>query len=53
MGQGSPLAAGAIQVQDGSDHFAHISRTRMPTGLGRRNERLEDRPFLLTRDSLG
>jgi len=53
MRQGSPLAACAIQVQDGIDHFAHFSSTRMPTGLGRRNERLEDRPLPLTRDSLG
>src|SRR5713226_6447455 len=48
MRQGSPLAAGAIQVQDGIDHFAQVGGAWMPTRLGRRNERLEDRPFLLT-----
>src|SRR6266566_68986 len=48
MRQGAPLAAGAIQVQDGIDHFAHVGRARMPTGLGRRNKWLENRPFPLT-----
>src|SRR6266702_2090751 len=48
MRQGSPLATGTIQVQDGIDHFAHVSGARMPTGLGGWNERLEDGPFLLT-----
>src|SRR5947207_91292 len=46
--QSSPLAARAIQVQDGIDHFAHVGRARMSTRLGRRNERLKDGPFLLT-----
>ncbi len=53
MRQGAPLAARAIQVQDGIDHFAQVGRAWMPTGLGRRNKWLENRPFPLTRDSLG
>src|SRR6266702_1820864 len=42
------MPTGTIQVQDGIDHFAHVSGARMPTGLGGWNERLEDGPFLLT-----
>src|SRR6266487_19276 len=48
MREGAPLAAGAIHIEDGIEHFAHVGRARMPTGLGRRNERFQDLPFSLT-----
>src|SRR5258706_5717041 len=47
MGQGAPLAARAIHIQDGVDHFAHVGGARMASWLSRRNERFQDRPFLL------
>jgi hypothetical protein len=47
-GKARALTAGAIHREDGIDHFAYVGRARMPTGLGGRNEWLEDRPFPLT-----
>ncbi len=36
MGQGVPLAAGTIQVQDRIDHFTHVSGTGPSSRLGGR-----------------
>ena len=47
MRQGTPLTAGAVYVQDGVEHFAHISGAGSPSWLGGRNERFEYGPFLL------
>lgn len=47
MRQGTPLAAGAIQVQNGIDHFLDVGGSWASTWLGGRDERFEDGPFLL------
>src|SRR6266568_1479965 len=47
MGQGSPLAPSAIQVQKGIDHFTHIGGSGVSPWLGRRDQRFEDLPLVL------
>src|SRR5215468_7608753 len=47
MWQGAPLASGAIYIQDGIDDFSHVGRARVSSWLGRRDQRFQDRPFLL------
>jgi len=47
MRQGTPLAACAIQVQNGIDYFSHVGCSWVSTWLGGRDERFEDGPFLL------
>jgi hypothetical protein len=47
MGEGSPLTSGAVQGQDGVDHFVHIGGAGSPSWQGFRDQRLQDRPFLL------
>ena len=44
-----PLATGAQDVHQPVDHLAHDDMTPVPTALGRRNERLHKRPFLVRR----
>src|SRR6266699_2815602 len=48
MGQGAPLAAGAIQVQDGVQYFTHIGGAWMSSWLGGWDQWFKDRPFPLT-----
>ncbi len=36
MGQGSPLAPGAVQVQNGIDHFTHLGSSGVSSWLGGR-----------------
>lgn len=42
-----PLAAGAVEVQDGVDDFPHINVTRSPPRLRGWNQRLQDSPLLI------
>jgi hypothetical protein len=43
--QGLPLAAGREHVEDGVQYLAHIHVTRPAATLGRRDRRLDQRPF--------
>ena len=43
----APLTAGAQNIHQAVDHLAHHDMTPVPTALGRRNERLHKRPFLV------
>jgi len=47
MRQGSPLAPRAIQVQNGSDHFARIGGSGVSSWLGGRDQRFEDPPLVV------
>src|SRR3989442_15563696 len=47
MGQGPPLAPSAVQVQNGVDHFAHISGSGTSSWFGGRDQRVEDPPLVL------
>jgi hypothetical protein len=47
MRQGSPLAACAVQVQNGIDHFSDVGGAWVSTWLGGRYQRFKDVPFLL------
>ena len=42
-----PLTAGAQNIHQPVDHLAHVDVTPVATALGRRNERLHERPFLV------
>ena len=43
----APLTAGAQNIHQAVDHLAHHDMTPVSTALGRRNERLHKRPFLV------
>ena len=45
--QGPPLASGAIHVEERVENLTHVRRARMPACFGRRDQRFQDRPFLL------
>ena len=45
LGQRVPLAAGREHVKDRVQHFAHINAALAAAALGRRNERLNQRPL--------
>ena len=45
--QGPPLASGAIHVEERVENLTHVRRARMPAYFGRRDQRFQDRPFLL------
>src|SRR5207244_13055001 len=45
--QGPPLASGAIHVEERVENLTHLRRARMPAYFGRRDQRFQDRPFLL------
>ena len=42
---GAPLAAGAEDVHEAVDDLAHVDMTSIAAALGRRNQRLDMRPF--------
>ena len=44
---GAPLAAGAEDVHQAVDDLAHVDMTSVAAAPGRRNERLDMRPFLV------
>lgn len=45
--QGSPLTAGAEDVHHPIDHRTHIDRPLVATLLRRRDQRVDERPFLV------
>src|SRR5581483_2071428 len=45
--QGPPLASGAIPGEERVEDLTPVRRTRTPAGFGRRDQRFQDRPFLL------
>src|SRR3989442_15067980 len=47
MRQGTPLTPGAVPIKDRIEYVAHIGAARTPAGLGGRDQRLQDGPFLL------
>src|SRR5207248_5915535 len=47
MGQGSPLAPGAVQVQNGIDHFTHLGGSGVSSWLGGWDQRFEDPPLVV------
>src|SRR2546421_5780473 len=47
MGQGSPLAPGAVQVQNGIDHFTHLGGSGVSSWLGGRDQRFKDPPLVV------
>src|SRR5271157_4690736 len=47
VGQGSPDKAIAVAVEDGINHGPHVGFAWPPTGPGRRQEGLQDRPLLV------
>ncbi len=47
VGQGSPDTAIAVAVEDGINHGPHVGFAWPPTGPGRRQEGLQDRPLLV------
>ncbi len=42
-----PLAAGAQHVEQAVQHAPHVRRARAPSGLGRRNQRLQQPPLVI------
>ena len=48
-----PLAAGAGLVEQGVEHLADVGRARPAAGLGRRDQRLDDRPLGVGQVGLG
>ena len=44
----SPLATGAQHIHQAIDHLAHIDRALVAASLGWRNQRLHQRPFLIS-----
>src|SRR3954452_21430336 len=49
LGQGAPLAAGGEDVEDAVQHLAHVHRALAAAAPGRRDEGLDQRPFLARR----
>ncbi len=47
LGNRPPVAAGAQDIHQAIDDFAHVHRSPVAAALGRRNERLHQRPFLV------
>src|SRR5208283_849626 len=47
LGDRPPLAAGAQDIHQAVDDFAHVHRPPVAAALGQRNERLHQRPFLV------
>jgi len=47
LGQRAPLAAGAQDVHQTVDHLAQIDRPLAAAGLARRDQRRDQRPFLI------
>ena len=47
LGDRPPLAAGAQDIHQTVDDLPHVHRTLVAAALGRRNERLNQRPFLV------
>src|SRR4029077_8472634 len=44
----SPLATGAQHIHQAIDYLAHIDRALVAASLGWRNQRLHQRPFLIS-----